>query len=256
MITKRYKEDEDRVFTVTEVGDYEFVNPVEKYREIVVSTTVNMHVDAGRLMVKSYNLPVERAEEIAFRVGIKAAIKDWQNDYARMMSVEVPDGLFQLFGAAKKIQIKILKGLKLTSGQFRAFTLKAFLEHGYTLSCYTGSHPQTGLDVAKMPALAYKEDDGQITTIGETELTAGQIGQAIEHRKVTVSKFFDKGDDWHCFFFTYNSINGKEAGIHGATPHMHYISSRWTLAREFVVQQLKSKDYSLPGLPHVPYDRN
>ena len=77
-------------------------------------------------------------------------------------------------------------------------------------------------------------------------------GEDVEHRKVIVSKFLDKGDIWHCFFLTFKSLDGKE-NYHDGQPHLHYISSAWNIPRQEVKEQLTSKKYSLPSLPHIDF---
>ncbi|RYD53439.1 MAG: hypothetical protein EOP52_04715 [Sphingobacteriales bacterium] len=69
-----------------------------------------------------------------------------------------------------------------------------------------------------------------INKVGDTDLTDGQLRQAIDHRKVIVAKFFDNGDQWHCLFFTYESLGGKESWNDGQ-PHYHYIYDKFGLSR-------------------------
>lgn len=86
-------------------------------------------------------------------------------------------------------------------------------------------------------------------TAGETKLTEGQLKNVINHRKVTISKFLDKGDLWHCFFITYNSIGGKDKWQDGQ-PHYHYISDKWGFNRKDAVERLKSTNYP-PTSVHI-----
>lgn len=78
----------------------------------------------------------------------------------------------------------------------------------------------------------------------------GQLKQVIEQRKVIVSKFLDKGSEWHCLLLTYDSLKGKESWKNGQ-PHYHYISSKFRIPRDKVVEQLKSSSYNLGSLPHI-----
>ena len=128
----------------------------------------------------------------------------------------------------------------------------AFENYGYTYSCYRAKHNHKGLEEAQLPELIYVEENGNVTSIGETKLSKGQLKQAIEHRKITVSKFLDSGESWHCFFLTFKSLSGKESFKDGQ-PHLHYISDKWNIPRKEVVEQLTNKKYNLPSLPHIDF---
>jgi len=93
--------------------------------------------------------------------------------------------------------------------------------------------------------------DGIVNKVGDTKLTDGQLKQAVEHKSVTISKFFDKGTDWHCLFVTHKSLRGDEKNWKGGQPHYHYISDKFGLSRDKVVSELKSRDYHLNSLPHI-----
>lgn len=152
----------------------------------------------------------------------------------------------------KKDQVRLLKNISFTSDELIAFILKAHELHGYKYSLYNASHNHKGLDAAELPEFIEIDDDGTVNTVGETKMTKGQQKQVIEHRKVTVSKFLDLDDRWHCFFLTYKSLAGKENYKDGQ-PHLHYISNCWNIPRESVKDQLTGKKYSLPSLPHVDF---
>ena len=50
--------------------------------------------------------------------------------------------------------------------------------------------------------------------------------------------------------FLYTNLKGKESWKDGQ-PHFHYISDKFGIPREKVVEQLKSNNYSLGCLPHI-----
>ena len=100
-----------------------------------------------------------------------------------------------------------------------------------------------------MPSIVHLTDN-KVHKSGETDLTDGQLKQIVEHRKVIISKFIDKGELWHCFFLTFESLKGKEKWKDGK-PHYHYISSAFGLTREQVIGELKKKNYKLNNLPHI-----
>ena len=139
----------------------------------------------------------------------------------------------------KKEQIKLLKGLELTTDIFMGFILYAG-DNGYLLSQYTSHHHANGIDEKELPAAYMKKPDGTIQKFGKTNLSDGQLKQALEQRSVKVAKLLEKDDEWHCFFLTYNSIAGKENWQNGQ-PHFHYISNLFNLDKTELIKQLKSK---------------
>lgn len=98
-----------------------------------------------------------------------------------------------------------------------------------------------------------KKEDGEIQKFGKTELTDGQLKQALEQRSVKIAKILEKDGEWHCFFITYNSIRGKE-NWRNSKPHFHYISNYFGISKKAVVEQIKSKKYKLGNLPHIALD--
>ncbi len=234
-------------YHIREVDDFEFVNPIEQISSLYISS--NIWFDKNLLVAKGFVAPTSWIDEFLF----KKAVKEWEAEYKKIIYTPLPDNLFTLLEAKNKDeQKKILKGLSLTSDELIAFIFKAFEKHGYKYSQYKAQHNHKGIDETLLPKVIHIDDDGSLKTIGETKLTEGQQRQVVEHRKVTVSKFLDNDKNWHCFFLTFRSLGGKENYKNGQ-PHLHYISDKWGIKRNEVLQQLTSKDYSLPSLPHIDF---
>jgi len=234
-------------YIVREYDDFEYVNPINQIMTMYIGSMMSFERDM--LMMKGFNAPEEIIGEILF----KRAINDWKEELNRYKAIRIPENLINILKTdKKKEQINLLKGLSLTSDELIAFIFKSHEDFGYTYSQYKASHHHEGLDEKELPAVIHIEEDGKIHTIGKTKLTEGQQKQVIEHRKVTVSKFIDNGDKWHCFFLTFKSLGGKEQYKDGH-PHMHYISNSWNISRQDVKEQLTNKKYSLPSLPHIDF---
>lgn len=234
-------------YTVRQIDDFEYVNPIEHIASIFISSS--MSFDRDILLMKGLQVPEVLMERFLF----KEAVKEWHKENKRYQSIEVPKALYTLLEAkSKKDQVNALNGLSLTADELISFIFMAFEKYGYRYSQYTAHHHHKGLDESQLPKLIHIEDDGSVTSIGKTNLTKGQQKQAVEHRKVTVSKFIDLGSSWHCFFLTFQSLKGKESYKDGQ-PHLHYISDKWNIPRNDVVSQLTNKDYSLPSLPHIDF---
>ncbi|SHG11482.1 hypothetical protein SAMN05444483_1056 [Salegentibacter echinorum] len=132
------------------------------------------------------------------------------------------------------------------------FLLKAG-DNGFLLSQYSSNFQTSAIDKEKLPFAYMLNEDGEIEKFGKTELTDGQLKQALEQRSAKVAKILEKDGGWHCFFITYNSIGGKENWQNGK-PHFHYISNYFGIKKEDVIEQIKSKKYKLGNLPHIALD--
>lgn len=235
----------DEKLIMFEDADFEYEKPIKHYGDgFIVKQMVMNGIPDDELNGKTK--PTEKSKQIFIE-----AIKNWNEMLVNFKKVELPNEMINLFGTTKKSeQVVLLKNVVLNPDILMAFLIKAD-ELGYTLSQYKSEYSQKGLDLSKMPFAFEVQDDGSVKTFGETKLSDGQLKQAIEHRKVKVGKFLDKGDEWHCFFATYKSFRGEETWLGEKQPHYHYISNAFGIERSEVVKQIKSEKYKLGNLPHI-----
>jgi hypothetical protein len=231
-------------YIIFEAPDFEYVDPTKHYAESYIATHVSMMREI--ILLKKPPIPIDCIEKYIH----KKAIKDWFKKLKEIEETQVPDNLILLIKAGtKKEQVKLLENLSITTDQLIAFIFKAWTEYGFSFSQYKSEHHHSGLDKTQMPIIV-EIKDGKVNKVGTTPLTDGQLKQAVDHRKVIVANFFDKGSTWHCFFLTFDSLKGKETWK-GGQPHFHYISDKFGIPRQKVVEQLKSKNYRLGSLPHI-----
>ncbi|NNV53961.1 hypothetical protein [Limnovirga soli] len=231
-------------YTIFNSPDFEFVDPTQHFAESFIVTNVSMMRDL--ILLKKPPIPLEFIENFIH----KEALKDWFKKLKDINDTKIPDNLIALLTAnTKKDQIKLLKNLSITPDQLIGFIFKAWTDYGFRFSQYTSEYYQNGLDKSKMPKLVEIKGD-TVFKIGDTSLTDGQLKQAVDHRKVIVAKFFDNKTSWHCFFLTFDSLKGKETWKNGQ-PHYHYISDKFGIDRQKVVEQLKGRKYNLGNLPHI-----
>ena len=195
--------------------------------------------------------------EINFKHGQEEGLSQFKQYYDEVMGLHVPEELFNLLSLNKKKRQlaeinKIAASNGLTSDELQAFIFRAYLNHGYTLSMYTGEKLPTGLNAGEFPDAAMVEEDGSTRIWGDTSLNNSQIKNGILQRGFVAARVLDKGPLWHCFIYTMNGVNGKELG---QGPHIHYISNAWGHERSSVVAQVKAGDYSLNTNNHIPYVR-
>lgn len=230
-------DDNGRDFTSAAIGsDVEFVNPIEHYKEIYIQhftqvTRITLILEKAfmaSLLQPSYFKALSEAE--------------WDKQFQNINANSIHQNFFNLLGCeSKHEQERLLKGQSMDTYQFTSFIFRAFTERGYTFSSYSYEHLPAGTNKLELPQII-KADENGVYKAGYTELTDGQLKNVVNHRKVVVSKFLDKQDEWHCFFVTYNSLAGKENWQNGQ-PHYHYLSDKWGLSRQEAVSRLKSNNY-------------
>ena len=155
-------------------------------------------------------------------------------------SIELPHQLNKLLenNLFKKEQIKLLKHLSLSIDQLGGLFVQAGLL-GYKFSnyCFKG-FPKEYWE-KDLPTYIYLKDDGNVDTYGPTSLSKGQLRDYVISSKFIVARILDDGKHWHCFYQTKSGVLGKEKGMLGSQPHIHYISDSFGVSREDFVKSLK-----------------
>ncbi len=225
--------------------DFEYEKPTKHYGDDFIVKQMVLH-GVPHEELNGSKEPSAKSKEIFI-----AAVKRWQDMFRDFKKVEVSENLIKLLSSTKKReQEALLKGIILSPNILIAFLIKSE-DAGYTLSQYKSSFSDKSADPNKFPFAYEVKEDGGVKTFGETELSAGQLRHAIEHRKVKIAKFLDKDDTWHCFFTSFKSLRGEERWLGEKQPHYHYISNLFGIDRAEVVNQIKSEKYKLGNLPHI-----
>jgi hypothetical protein len=249
---------------LSSVQDIEFCNPLEYFFEshLMLMLTAKREAKAlGALeILKQGQLSLHKSIEIIRKntLALKAwekemfdeTFEEWKQEFEKKRIAKVPTNFFALFSAKSKNEQKdLLKNQRIFPNELLAFYCQSYVDYGFTFSEYKSQHLPNDLKGKDFPDLYY-EGNKEIHKIGKTLLSDGQLKHSIKNRKVTVSRFLDKGNEFHCFFTTYKSLRGEESWKDGQ-PHFHYISDKFGHSREKVLEELKSKNYKLGSLPHI-----
>ncbi|MBO3272014.1 hypothetical protein [Hymenobacter defluvii] len=229
-------------YHITKVGDFEFVRPLEKLMELFIPSRIRFLKAAIDVEAKT-GVGAGIPEETWMKVLLREAMEAWEEKKKEYMTTKSPQALWDVLAAgSKKDQVKALRGLALSWDEFFAFVCQAGENLGFTYSSYRAHLDHKGLDRTKLPRLIRLHKNNAVESVGPTTLTPGQLKQVITARKVINAKFLDKGDEWHCFFYTEKSIAGKE-NYQGEQPHIHYISSKWGIPRADIIAAIQSGNY-------------
>ncbi len=191
---------------------------------------------------KNFNLPYN--DDIIGRVALMFAEQTY-NDFTKGTVDDVFKNIFQK-ELNKKQQIRLLRGMQLTNTQLSSLFNFAD-ECGYKFSHYKWQGDPKSVKDEKLPSFMHLKDDGNVEYMGETTLTEGQMRTIIDQADVLIARVFDNGIHWHCFLQTYKGLKGKEAGVQGSRPHLHYLSDSFGISKDDLIKMIKMGRY--PNTP-------
>ena len=226
-------------YQVFRLDNVEKINPIEYYKNAEIYKRAILY----RNVIEIKDLIL--AQDLTNDFYTKQAMWDVEDEgyCKRVENVEVHENFLKLLETTrKKDQITLLKGMSITPQQLMSFIFKSYKDYNYLYSRYTFENLSKDLYDKKTPKFAAILNDGTIETIGDTDLTTGQVKKMITERKVIIAHLFDRGNDWHCLFTTYNSIGGKENHNNGQ-PHYHYFSSAFGIKRDEFIESMRCGDY-------------
>jgi hypothetical protein len=233
-------------YIIFEATDIEFADPIKYYSELYINS--KFMIGRELLLANKLPFPTKFIDDFV----LKKANNGWEEKYQEHLKTEIPNNFLLLLNSkSKDEQIKLLKGQSLTPDQLFALIFKAWTDFGFSFSQYSVEHHHNGIDTTDLPQVVVVKDD-IVKKVGYTPLSDGQLKHAVKHRQTVVSKFFDNGNIWHCFFVTYKSLRGEETWKEGQ-PHFHYISDKFGIKRDVVLSELRSKNYKLGSLPHIDF---
>ncbi len=246
--SRKIEIDDDSSYIKISVGETDKVDPIKFYEDYFKKSRFILYREAilNELKATSTYISMEDIEAVA----IKHSDKDWQKNRKETLAIPIPDEIKKLLKSKrKKEQIQLLKNFKVTSAELMAYTFYAFQYEGYLLTQIVGEHDPIGTDTSQKPRMIHVEGE-KVTSVGKTNLTKGQLKHIVNHQIKTVARILEKDDEWHCFFITYGSLRGDESWKDGQ-PHFHYISDKFGISKEVLIEQLRSREYKLGNLPHI-----
>jgi len=241
-------DNEDGYYLAFKMTDVEGLDPIAYFKEFNILTNTNVLAELAYLYAKENGITI--AESAIQLEAIKQATQMWKERYQSIRSIPIPNEIKNLIVAkSKSNQQQALRSLELSPKKLESIMYWMYDSEGYSFSQYISTIYPEDIDDSELPDFIHLYNK-KIITSGETSLTERQLRHSVEFKKSIISKFFDKDEHWHCFFISTNSIKGKESWNSGQ-PHFHYISDKFGHPREYVVKQLKSKNYKLGNLPHI-----
>lgn len=254
IINANFKSDRNTEYFVSEIKEATRVNPKDLLIASMEAIFYQLRKPRLRIELDKIGWTIENIgifDSVTRNIAKQEAI----DEFERIISTtSTPEFLKSLVDCnKKKDQVKLLKGVELSTYKLWAFFVWAYEEKGYLYSTFKGEKLPVDLENKTLPLFAHA-DEHKVVSSSDGELSDGQVRHMIKNRNVVIAKLIEKEDDWHMFILTYDSINGKEKGNEGRK-HIHYISSLWGRDKTYVTEQVKSGKYKLPVMPHIPFER-
>lgn len=149
--------------------------------------------------------------------------------------------LLQYDSLPKRQQEKKLKGMTLTPADIVCLLAEAEF-NGYLLDIYHKEKLPSCFEEKKHPMCFYQNEDGTIEKMGDTDMTDGELSALLDQRRVVQARILHRGEHWHCLYFTFKGVHGKESGENGSKPHWHYLSDKYGISLEVLKQRINECD--------------
>lgn len=234
------------------VDKVELVSPIEHIKKCEIEQCIS-HIK-GFLFSKD-RIMAENVPNIWY---IRKAIEELENIpnekrlLNKILNTKVNESYIKLINTEKKKeQEKLLKDLNITTNEMMNLFCIAYKDYDFLYSFYTFEVIPKGYENKELPKIA-NYSNGNISKIGNTDLTDGEIKQLIENRTVITAHFIEKDEMWHCFLFTDRSMKGQEKW-EGGQAHLHYgSSSTFNGTKKDFLQQMEQGKYKGTLSIHIP----
>lgn len=187
----------------------------------------------------------------------RLALKHSEDFFEDMLHKTFPDFRLQQILAhtewSKKQQKMLWQEFELRTRDLLWFNWLA-QKAGYLLDIRVVETYPKVFDAKQMPIIFRKTEDGNIDKIGETDMSEGEMRALLQQRKVQNVRIYHKGEVWHCFYGTMKGLNGQEQGAVGSHPHYHYISDKWGIKLEDLLQRIQAND--MPSSIHILFKKD
>ncbi len=240
-MTTYYYKDDDKYIIGNQMDEVENVS----YKEIMIKFhAISIAPAIKELLEKDQQLKSTHNDDDICLKALEVAVQSYNETSHKTFDSAFKD-IFQK-ELKKKDQIRLLKDVKLTNCQLGSVFNFAD-ECGYKFSHYKWQGDPKSVKDEKLPSFMHLKDDGNVEYMGETTLTEGQMRTIIDQADVLIARVFDNGIHWHCFLQTYKGLKGKEAGVQGSRPHLHYLSDSFGISKDDLIKMIKMGRY--PNTP-------
>jgi hypothetical protein len=245
-----YIEDKDKKYFINGVLPHDDIDcdPYDYFIYLVAEARANTNIQAAKHKGEFIGF-----EETMIRDVTLQKVKDiYNNILANTKPNEKLQQLLEKSQLKKSEQLKILRDIKITGSDILWFNKKA-QELDYKLDVYQIETTPKVYENMQKPKVYAELNDGRIEQIGETNMSNGQLKAVLDQRTVIQTRIYHKDDIWHCFYFTYKGLDGKESGKLGSQSHYHYLSDKFGITKDCLLDCIRKNE--MPSGVHILLDR-
>lgn len=96
-----------------------------------------------------------------------------------------------------------------------------------------------------------KIQDADFTAMkkGNPRQFVAKLDQILQERKINHVHLFERGKEWHCFYFTYSDIASDQVSHWKQGSHLHYVSHLWpNLRKRQVWESFEERNVDIPSV--------
>ncbi len=194
---------------------------------------------------------IEITDEILDLVLHKVRVRSAQwADEARKRGV--PACIRTLFEAQKKGDaIRLAKGMTITSSDFSDLIENCTAEGWiHTVQKFEAVPEHLRIDPGEAESLSVH---GPGRLAGTAAKAFRKIKATFEHRTRRVAHLFERGDAWHCLYFTYRDLEAGESNHWSGGAHVHYLSCLWVkMTKDELRRTLSERRIPVSGV-HIAF---
>lgn len=246
-----YFEDKEKsiIFTGMQPKDDINCDPYDYFMYLYAAATANLLIQIARKDGKSNSIV-----EVLIRNESLAEVKKKNEEiFANSHFNKKLKQILEDVELTKSEQKKILRDITINGADILWFNKKA-QELGYKLDIYHLETIPSICENKQKPVLFMEHKDGAVEKMGETNMSDGQLKAILDQRKVIQARIYHKDSIWHCFYYTFRGLNGQEPGDFGAKPHYHYLSNKFGMSIEDLLERIKLNN--VPSGVHILLDKN
>jgi hypothetical protein len=205
--------------------------------------TEEFNINRIFMMLKARKLSNPSFRGISDLSLMKEAKKDWAIKKSEFRKIGVADVIKEVMTCrTPKIADSVARNRKLTITEFVA-AMHCLRHLGYSHRLEIQYRIPDSIKDLKLPKEINLTPKGNVIRgSGENRISeslAGEIEKRISAMRIHL---FEKGSEWHCFYFGYRDIRGEHSSV---GTHVHYCSHNWQPSAQMVLKLLKQPKYSI-----------
>ena len=210
--------------------------------QLIIQTKVDLYKEAFKVKGKTITPEIEEAIENLCR-------KQWDEFIMQTAAKRIPEKLTRLLEFTRKSDVgKYCKTLQLEDDDLLLLI--------YNCSQVGFTHRIKTRDFVPQHLQLSQDDIAQMKKGKAKEFLKKTSGMRSERKRVMVH-LFERGDQWHCFYFSWSDLACGDAAHWKCGAHIHYVSYLWSnLQNTRILESFDKRTAEIPGSTHIRFKTN